>query len=172
MSKTHFNFMIRHFEKRDKEYPPLNKIKKTKIKKGDLVLDYGCGTGSYSIAAAQVVGDSGKVYAADIHPLAINEVQKRARHQGLKNIKTILTDCDTQLGNNTIDLVLFLDIYHGLSEPERILKELHRVLKKEGSLSVDDHHFKDDEIINKITSTGLFKFDERKYELFNFTKVL
>jgi len=171
MSNTHFKLMVKHFKKRDKEYPPLNKIKKTKIKEGSIVLDYGCGPGSYSIAAAQVVGDLGKIYAADIHPLAIEEVKKRAKETGLINIETILTDCDTNLEENSIDVVLLLDIYHDLSDPENILRELHRVLKKEGSLSVDDHHFKDDEIINKITSIKLFKFSERKEELFNFIKV-
>jgi len=171
MSKTHFKFMLKHFKQRDKKYPPLNKIEKTKINKGSFVLDYGCGPGSYSIAAAEVVGNTGKVYAADIHPLAIKEVEKRAREKELKNIETILTDCDTRLEDNTIDVVLLLDIYHDLLNPENILKELHRVLKKNGWLSVDDHHFKDEEIIDKITSIGLFKFIERKDKVFNFTKV-
>ncbi len=171
MSKTHFKFMLKHFKQRDKKYPPLNKIGRTKIKEGDIVLDYGCGPGSYSIAAAEVVGNTGKVYAADIHPLAINEVEKRAREKELKNIETILTDCDTKLEGNSIDVVLLLDIYHDLSDPESILKELHRILKSNGWLSVDDHHFKDEEIIEKITSIRLFKFIERKYKVFNFTKV-
>ncbi len=171
MSKSHFKFMIKHFNKRDKDYPPLNKIRKTKIKEGSIVLDYGCGPGSYSIAAAQVVGDLGKVYAADIHPLAIDEVKNRVREKGIKNIETILTNRDTNLDENSIDVVLLLDIYHHLSDPKSILEELYRVLKKEGSLSVDDHHFKDDEIISKITSTKLFKFSEKKEELFNFKKV-
>ena len=29
MSKSHFKFMVKHFEKRDKKYPPLKKIEKT-----------------------------------------------------------------------------------------------------------------------------------------------
>ena len=171
MSKTHFTFMVKHFNKRDKNYPPHNKIEKTKIKEGNIVLDYGCGPGSYSIAAAEVIGNTGKVYAADIHPLAIKEVKKRAREKELTNIVTILTDCNTNLENNTIDVVLLLDIYHDLSDPESILEELHRVLKNDGWLSVDDHHFKEEEIINKITNRGLFKFYEKKDELFNFTKL-
>lgn len=171
MSKAAFKFMIRHFKKRDKKYPPHIKIEKTKIKEGHIVLDYGCGPGSYSIEAAKAVGNTGKVYAADIHPLAIDEVESRARQAGLKNIKTILTDCDTKLGDNTIDVALLLDIYHDLSDPDSILKELHQVLKKNGYLSVDDHHLKDDEIKKKISSKGLFEFIERKDELFTFMKI-
>lgn len=171
MSKTHFKFMVKHFKKRDENYPPYKKIEKTEIKEGSIVLDYGCGPGSYSIAAAEVIGNKGKVYAADIHSLAIESVKKRALKKNLSNIETILTDCDTKLEDVSIDVVLLLDIFHELSDPESILKELHRVLKEDGSLSVDDHHFKDDEIVGKITSIGLFKFVERKDEVFNFTKL-
>lgn len=171
MSKAAFKFMVRHFKNRDKKYSPNLKIEKTKIKEGDIVLDYGCGPGSYTIAAAEIVGSTGKVYAVDIHPLAINEVKKRARERGLKNIGTILTDCNTKLEDSVVDVVLLLDIYHDLSDPESILKELHRVLKKNGWLTFDDHHLKDDEIITKIISKGLFKFIERKDEVFTFMKV-
>ena len=171
MSKSHFMFMIKHFKKRDEKYPPSKKIDKTTIQEGKIVLDYGCGPGSYTIAAAEVVGRTGKVYAADIHPLAIEEVKRRAKVKNLDNIITILTDCDTNLEDTSFDNVLLLDIYHDLSDPQRILLEIHRVLKKDGMLSVDDHHFKDDEILDRITSSKLFRFHERKEELFNFTKV-
>ncbi|MFX1327440.1 MAG: class I SAM-dependent methyltransferase [Promethearchaeota archaeon] len=171
MSKASFKFMTREFKRRNKKFPPIEKIKKTKIKKGDLVLDYGCGPGSYTISAAEIVGNTGKVYAADIHPLAIKEVNKRATEKGIKNIETILTNCDTELGSNVIDVVLLLDIYHDLSDPETILKELHRVLKSDGWLSVEDPHLKDDEIVSKITSTGLFRFYEQEGKIFNFIKV-
>jgi len=171
MSKAAFKFMVRHFKNRDKKYPPNLKIEKTRIREGDLVLDYGCGPGSYTIAAAEVVGSTGIVYAADIHHLATDEVKKRARERGLKNIETILTDCNTKLEDSIVDVVLLLDIYHNLSDPESILKELHRVLKKNGWLAFDDHHLKDDEIITKIISNGLFKFIERKDEVFTFMKV-
>ena len=134
-------------------------------------MDYGCGPGSYTIAAAEVVGPTGKVYAADIHPLAIAEVMRRAKEKNIINIEPILTDCDTKLEDNSIDVILLLDIYHDLSNPLRILTELHRVLKNDGWLSVDDHHLKDEELIRKITSEGLFKFIERKEKVFNFIKV-
>jgi len=170
MSKTHFKFMVKHFEKRDKNYPPNLKIEKTKIKKGNIVLDYGCGPGSYTIAAAEAVGKTGKIYAADIHPLAIEEVKKRAEKRGLSNIETILTECNTKLEDNTVDVVLLLDIFHHLSDPVNILRELYRVLKGNGWLSVDDHHIKDDEIITKVTNYGLFKYIEKKDEVFTFMK--
>lgn len=65
------------FKIRDKFYSPIEKIRKTNIKQGDFVLDYGCGPGSYTVAAAEVVGSNGKVFAADIHPLALVKVKKK-----------------------------------------------------------------------------------------------
>ena len=171
MSKVLFKFMTREFKRRDKKYPPINKIKKTKIEKGDTVIDYGCGPGSYTIASAEFVGNTGKVHAVDIHPLAIEEVQNRANEKGLKNIMTILTDCETKLEARSIDAALLLDIMHDLSDPGKILKELHRILKLNGSLSVDDHHLDDDEIINKVTQSKLFKFDNKDEKVFNFIKI-
>ena len=35
------------------------------IKKGDVVLDFGCGAGYYTILAAKVVSKEGKVYTMD-----------------------------------------------------------------------------------------------------------
>jgi ubiquinone/menaquinone biosynthesis C-methylase UbiE len=134
------------------------------------MLDFGCGPGSYSIAAAKLVGESGKVYAVDIHPLAIKSVQKRASKNGLKNIETIFTDGQTGLENNSIDLVLMYDVFHGLQNPDGILEELHRILKDDAVLCFDDHHMKEDEIRSRLTRSGLFKFLEKKKLTYLFQK--
>ena len=78
----------------------------------------------------------GKVYAADIHPLAINEVQKRAITKGLGNIYTILTDSKTELSDASIDLVLLFYVLHDFKDPDMILEEVERVLKTGGLLAV------------------------------------
>ena len=83
MSSLSFKFMGLFFKFRDLLTSPTKFLEHTGIGPGWNVLDYGCGTGSYSIPAAQLVGPMGKVYAADIHPLAINEVQKKAFSKGL-----------------------------------------------------------------------------------------
>jgi len=64
-----------------------------------------------------------------------------------------------------------LDIFHHLSDPDKILKELYRVLKDNGWLSVDDHHLNDDKIITKVTNYGFFKYVEKKNEVFTFIKI-
>jgi ubiquinone/menaquinone biosynthesis C-methylase UbiE len=169
-SNIDFKFMSFFFKIRDLFISPMIKIEKTNIKSGDIVLDYGCGPGSFTLAAAKVVGSSGIVYAADINPLAINKLKKNALKKGLPNIKTILTDCNTGLEDNSIDIVICFDTFHHVNDQNSLLKEFYRVLKPKSTLSLDDHHMKEDEIISKITEHGLFELSEKKDEQYLFTK--
>ncbi len=59
------------------------------IQPGYRVLDYGCGTGSFTFEAAQRVGPEGKVYALDVHPQALEKVQKGALKKGLVNVENV-----------------------------------------------------------------------------------
>lgn len=74
-SDFHFKLMSFEFKVRDFFLPRMNILKEVGIKPGFHVLDYGCGPGSYIIPLAELVGKSGKIYALDIHPLAIQIVQ-------------------------------------------------------------------------------------------------
>jgi ubiquinone/menaquinone biosynthesis C-methylase UbiE len=53
------------------------------IRKGSVVVDFGCGPGSYIERASQLVGDAGKVYAVDVHPLAIMSIKRRAKQKNI-----------------------------------------------------------------------------------------
>jgi len=120
------------------------------IKPGVHVLDYGCGPGNYTIAAAELVGPSGKVYAVDIHPLAILKVQNKDDKKGLGNVKTILTDCNTKLPHSSVDVILLFYVLHDFKYPDAIIKELNRVLKPMGVLSVIDHKFDNYKVVSII----------------------
>lgn len=170
-SNLDFRFMSFFFKIRDLFKSPMKKIEKAEIKLGDIVLDYGCGSGSYTIAAAETVSPSGKIFAADIHPLAIKKVNKRALKRGMNNIYTIQTDCKTELESNSVDIIICFDVFHGVDDKNCILKEFYRLLKNGSILSFDDHHIKENEIIEKITSEGLFKLRDKKESQYNFVKV-
>lgn len=170
-SNLDFRFMSFFFKIRDFFKSPMKKVDKAEIKSGDFVLDYGCGPGSYSFAAAEIVGPSGKIFAADIHTLAIKKVNKKAMKKGLENIITIETDCKTGLDDNYIDVIMCFDVLHDIKDKESILKEFHRVLKLDSRLSFDDHHMKENEIIETITAQGLFKLVEKKEKIYNFSKI-
>ncbi len=170
-SNLDFKMMSFMFKIRDFFKSPIGKIEKAGIKSGDIVLDYGCGPGSYSIAAAERVGVLGKVYAADIHPLAIKEVEEKAKKKKLTNIETIRTDCNTNIAANSVDIVTCFDVMHGLSNSSDVLKEFHRVLKPGARLSLDDHHYTESEIISKVTQNGWFKVGTAQDGFINFIKI-
>ena len=170
-SNLDFKGMAFFFKIRDIFKPPINKINHSMVKKGDFVLDYGCGPGSYTFAAAKVVGEKGRIYAADIHPLAIEKVKKRAQKNNLENIETVLTDCDTKLGDKSVDVVICFDVMHAIADKNKLVKEFHRVLKSDGYLSFDDHHYTEEEIMNIFSNSNLFELEEQKDKVFNFKKV-
>jgi ubiquinone/menaquinone biosynthesis C-methylase UbiE len=170
MSDSHFKTMSRMYRFRDFFLPRKNIIKELDIKPGFRILDFGCGPGSYAVAASRLVGSTGKVYALDIHPLAIRQVRERTLKKNLANIETIQSDCATGLEAEIIDVALLYDIVHHLSEPDAVLKELHRVLKPGGVLSVNDHHLKEEEIISKITEGGFFVLRNKSKKTCNFFK--
>ncbi len=167
----HYKLMALFFKFRDFFLPRTNVLKKVGIEPGFHVLDYGCGPGSYIAPLAKLVGESGKIYALDIHPLAIQMVQDIAAQKGLKNIETIHSDCATGLENGAIDMVLLYDTYHDVTNPNGVLEELHRVLKLDSVLSFSDHHMKEDEILSQITRNNLFVLSRKDKKTYSFSKV-
>ncbi|MBA7679381.1 2-methoxy-6-polyprenyl-1,4-benzoquinol methylase [subsurface metagenome] len=148
----------------------MNVLEEVGIKPGFHVLDYGCGPGGYIIAVAELVGKSGKIYALDVHPLAIQRVQSIASKKQLTNVETICSDCKTGLPDNSVNVVLLYDTLHMLSDPNRVLEELYRVLKPKGILSFSDHHMKENEIISKVTNRGLFRLSRKGERTYSFLK--
>ena len=102
--------------------------------------------------------------------MAISSVKSIIAKKHLANVETILSDCKTGLPDASVDIVLLYDIFHGLSDPGRILEELHRVLKQDGTLSFSDHHLKENEIVSGITKNGLFRLMRRNKSTYSFIK--
>jgi len=170
VSNFHFKLMSFGFKFRDLFLPRKNILKEVGIKPEFHVLDYGCGPGDYIIAAAELVGKSGKIYALDIHPLATQTVQNIASKKRLTNVETICSDCKTGLPDNSVDVVLLYDTFHMLNDSYGVLEELHRVLKSNGILSFSDHHLKEDEIISKMTDKSLFRVLTKGNRTYSFAK--
>ena len=170
MSNRKFKGMSLFLKVRDVFYKPKKILMCSAIlKPGSIVLDYGCGPGSYSIESAQAVGEAGKIYSLDIHPLAIENVQKLASERGLTNIETILSDCKTSLPAESVDVVLLYYTFHYLKNSDLVLKELHRVMKSEGILSFMDFNIK--KFSAKIIDSGLFKLEKENKKICTFSKI-
>lgn len=169
-SNLDFRLMAFTYKLRDFFSPPTNVLKELGIREGFSVLDYGCGPGSYIVPLANLVGGSGRVYAVDVHPIAIRMAQAKASKRLLTNVKIIQSDRDTRLPDSSIDVAFLYDILHELDKPDDVLRELHRVLKPGGILSVSDHHMNEADILSNVTSEGLFRLTTRGRKTYTFEK--
>jgi ubiquinone/menaquinone biosynthesis C-methylase UbiE len=161
-------WMLRSMERFKK---PGERLAKIGLAPGQTVLEYGCGAGSFTVPAARIVGEAGVVYAADIHPLAIEAVEKRVRQEGLDNIRTILTGRDTGLPDKSVDVVLLYDTLHLVRDKQALLQELHRVLRPDGTLSADHEHTDREAFLQTMTSGGLFSLRSRNGDVYAFDRV-
>ncbi len=166
-----FSLMAIEFAVRDWFKPPVKILREAGLREGATVLDFGCGPGGFSIAAARIVGHSGTVYALDIHPLALDFVRKKAKSANLDNVRIAEGRELRTIPSGSCDMVLVYDVLHDLDEPEPYLREFNRVLKADGLLSVSDHHLKEVEIVGVITKHKLFCESRKLHRSIIFNKV-
>ena len=95
-------------------------LQRVGIRKGQIVLDFGCGSGTYTIPAAQIVGKHGRVYALDKDKMALDELMREAESAGLKNIERMDTSggLEIDLADDSVDVVLMFDVLHSFYFPQ------------------------------------------------------
>ena len=162
MSDLFFRFMNTAFVIVDAVYPHIDKrIPGFGIRDGLTVVDYGCGPGRYTVRFSNIVGETGKVYAVDIHELAIQAVMKKIEKEHLSNIETVLADgYHSGLHDGVADVVCAIDMFFSVHGPDEFLKELHRITKQEGVLVIDDGHQSRKTTKEKILSSGCWHIIE------------
>jgi len=113
------------------------------ISRGQAVLDFGCGYGTYTIPAARIVGEQGRVYALDKDKEALDELMQKGESAGLKNIERMDTLGELEIGltDEFVDVVLLFDVFHSFYFPQavdrkRLLGEIYRIMKPSAFLSV------------------------------------
>ena len=137
------------------------RLKKIPIKKGMVVLDYGCGPGRYTLPAARLVGPKGKVFAVDIQPLAISTIKEKAARESLTNIEAVLVDSyNTGIQGSSVDLVFLIDTLHLINDYPALFGEIHRLLKQDGFIFTDPGHMKLSRAREIVENTGLFTIVE------------
>lgn len=117
-------------------------IQRSGIKKNMRILEVGCGSGAFTIFAARAVGEKGKVYALDIQPRMLRQLEnklKKPKNKGIKNIKLIESDaCQLPFTNNFFDLVFSVAALQEIHDRKKALKEIKRVLKPGGILAMTE----------------------------------
>lgn len=172
MKNRIYYFGLKLRDKTGIPFRPSNEIKKLNIQKGQIVLDYGCGIGSFTIPASKLVGAIGKVYALDTEPYAIKKSKEKAEKEELHNIYIILSDMETGLSDESVDVILLIGVLPEVEDRQSLLGELHRVLNPKGYLFTRYcFRLKKEELLRIMDETGLYSLLEQKGHILKYEKI-
>lgn len=115
------------------------KILSPYIREGMTVLEIGPGMGFFTLPAARMVGESGKVITVDIQEKMLETLAKRAAKVGLADrIVTRLCDENDLRVSEPIDLCLAINVVHEVPDPGKLFRQISNVLKPAGRLLVSE----------------------------------
>jgi Methylase involved in ubiquinone/menaquinone biosynthesis len=109
------------------------KILQPYIKEGDTVLDVGPGIGYFTIPLAEMVGDRGRVIAADIQQKMLSAIKKRAKQQDVEGRIILQLSSSDSLGVDIkVDFILAFWMVHEVPDKPLFLTQLCSLLKDDG----------------------------------------
>lgn len=120
---------------REKEEHTDEMINLLDLKRGEKVADIGAGTGYITWRLAKRVGPEGRVYAVEIQREMLDLLQEKMKARGITNVVNVLGSVtNPALGENNLDLIIMVDVYHEFDHPFEMALEMVRALKPGGRL--------------------------------------
>jgi ubiquinone/menaquinone biosynthesis C-methylase UbiE len=134
---------------------PYEVLKSAGLVSGQDVLEVGCGPGFFTVPAARIVGKRGTVHALDVNPLALEKVRQKVEQEGVTNVCTILADAgQTGLPSESFDFIFAFGLGHVVGGADRMIAELHRLLRPGGTLSIEGRLKPNGELFRAARSEG------------------
>lgn len=148
---------------------PVSVIESLDLQETDIIADYGCGVGFWTLPLAKRV-KKGKVYALSANADFINLISNKAELEGLDNIEPqiIVLDKGEIKLKEKVDLVIVSNVLHVTKDPDNILKNAKKMLKPRGRILVVDfvklnsifgppvmYRLSEEEVILKAEKAGL-----------------
>ena len=122
--------------------PPAKLIERCGIMPGMRIMDLGCGSGAFTTFVARAVGEEGKVYAVDIQPAMLKQLERklaRPENRDIRNIELKQADAyNLPFEDESLDLVYMVTALPEIPDRARALREIKRVLKPGGILAVTE----------------------------------
>lgn len=118
------------------------------LKQGTTFLDVASGWGAYSLAAADIIGKDGQIYAVDLWEEGISSLKKEADAKGIHNLEAFVSDAAQSIPveNNCVDVCLMATVLHdfvGDKVERKVMKEIVRVMKPDGVLAIVEFYKKE-----------------------------
>ena len=136
-------------------------LKNLAVKPGMLIADIGAGSGYHSALLSKMVG-TGKVFAVDVEPEMIGYLNERIKQEKLSRIVPVLsTEQKVSLPENTVDMMLLVDVYHEFSYPYEMALSMRAALKPGGKLVLVEFRSEDQTVpiktIHKMSEAQAIK---------------
>ena len=117
------------------------------LKAGDVACDVGAGNGYHTLRMARAVGAKGRAIGVDLQPEMLALLAERAQAEAVANVETVLAEADDpKLPAKTCDVILLVDVYHELSDPEAVLGHLRNALTDTGRIALLEYRAEDPEV--------------------------
>lgn len=112
-----------------------HRILETRIIKGMTVLDLGCGPGFFTIELARLVGETGRVIAADLQQGMLDKVAAKIKGTELEKIIELHKCQEDRVGiSRKVDFVLAFWMVHEVTDKQKFFEELKSVLNPGGRI--------------------------------------
>ncbi|HNT78239.1 MAG TPA: methyltransferase domain-containing protein [Anaerolineae bacterium] len=109
------------------------------LRAGETVLELGPGPGAFTVDAARQVGPTGRLIAVDIQPGMIAQVEARVKAAGITNVEThVASAYELPLPDASVDRAYLVTVLPEIPDPVRALREVYRVLKPGGVVSMTE----------------------------------
>ena len=153
---------------RYKFFGPTKILQGAGIRPGMKVLEVGCGTGFFTIPAGRMLGGHGSLIAMDVLPASVETVTKKVQEAGLSNVHVIKGNAlDTKLESESLDEVIVFGVIPAPMLPmEKLLAEMHRILKPDGVMAVWPPSW----VHRRIAKSRWFKFVGKKNSVYSYQR--
>jgi len=112
------------------------------LREGDVVADFGAGSGFFIDVLSKSVGPEGRVYALDIQKMLVEKVGAMVQSQGLQNVDTRWCDFEAAEGSrlqaDELDAAIVVNTLYQVENKPAFLTEIHRTLRTGGKLLIID----------------------------------
>ena len=145
LSVAHASWLTR--PERDEEEQPDRVVEALNIPAGATAVDLGAGVGYFTWRLAKRVGPQGRVIAVDIQQGMLDLLVENLRQREITNVDSVLASPDDPgLPRGQVDLVLLVDVYHELAEPEKTMQHVRQALKRDGRVVIIEYRKEDPSI--------------------------
>lgn len=154
--------------------PPGGLVRRLGLKPNFAVLELGPGPGYFSPAVARAL-PAGKLVLVDVQPEMLDMARNRVEAKGVRNGEYCRGDASAlPAETSSFDVVFLVAVLGEVPDREACLREIHRVLRPNGLLSVTEYKFGDPDFIplpevqSSVQAAG-FQSCSRHGRLFHYT---